>query len=112
MGGKSPTARSLALLREMGYTAQVVEYFHAFSERRVDLFGIIDIIGAHPDLGILGVQATTGNNHSARVKKARKCPVGPWLRAGGHLQVWSWSKKADGKWHPRIENLTVEDVEE
>ena len=109
---KSPTARSLELLREKGYACQVVEYYHAFSKKRRDLFGCIDIVAAHPKLGLLGVQATSGSNHSARFKKATKCPVGHWLRGGGMLQIWSWSKKADRKWHCRRENVLIADLVE
>jgi len=111
MGGKSPTARSLELLREMGYLPQVVEYYHAFSKKRRDLYGCIDIVAAHPKLGILGVQATSGSNHSARFKKATECPILYWLQAGGKVQVWSWSKKkADNKWHCRIQKVLMGDL--
>ena len=41
----SPTTRSLAQLRERGYQVWVVEYWNAFSRKRVDLFGIFDILG-------------------------------------------------------------------
>ncbi len=105
----SPTARSLALLRSEGYTAQVVEYFNRFSKTRKDLFGCIDIVAVHPELGILGVQATTGAHHAERLKKAKGCNIGPWLHQAG-FEVWSWSKKADGKWHCRREALELMDL--
>ncbi len=111
----SPTARSLELLREMNYECQVVEYFNSFSKKRVDLFGIIDIVAAHPTLGILGVQATTGSNHSARFKKAcRAGRVRKWLVGGAHLQIWSWrkaAKKIDGRiWTVRTQSVTLKDL--
>ena len=110
MSGKSPTARSLALLRAMGYDAQVVEYYHGPSKKRRDLFGCIDIVGAHSDLGILGVQATTGAHHAERFKKAVACSVTKWLEAGAHLQIWSWTKKADKKWHCRVQQVGLKDL--
>jgi len=110
----SPTARSLELLREMGYQAQVVEYYNCFSKKRVDLYGCIDIIAAHPELGILGVQATTGDHHAERWKKAITCPIRAWLAGGGHVQVWSWRKGGkQGKrklWCVRVQQVTLQDL--
>ena len=112
----SPTSRSLDMLREIGYTCQVVEYYHHPSKKRRDLFGCIDIVAAHPDLGILGVQATSGSNHSARFKKACRCPVYNWLKGGAHLQVWSWQKR--GKvgqkklWGLRVQQVTLKDLKD
>ena len=112
----SPTSRSLELLREMGYQSQVVEYFHGPSRKRRDLYGCIDIVGAHPTLGILGVQATSGSNHSARFKKACGCPVYAWLAGGAHLQVWSWAKKGKAGerklWTVRVQQVTLNDLVE
>ena len=111
----SPTARSLALLREMGYQAQVVEYFHGPSRKRRDLFGCIDIVAAHAELGILGVQATTGSNHSARFKKACRCPIEAWLAAGARIQIWSWTKRGKQSerklWTVRSQQVTLEDLD-
>ena len=115
MPGRSPTARSLELLREMSYTCQVVEYFHGPSRKRRDLFGCIDIVAAHPELGILGVQATTGAHHATRWKKAIGCPVHDWLAGGGHLQIWSWTKKGKQgerkQWSCRVQQVVLEDLE-
>ena len=112
----SPTARSLELLREMNYTAQVVEYYNNFSKKRVDLFHCIDIVAAHPELGILGVQATTGAHHSTRFKKACRSPIRAWLKGNGHVQIWSWSKKGkQGErkvWCVRVQQVTLEDLVE
>ena len=88
----TPTSRSLALLREMGYIAQVVERWNPHAKIRVDLFGIIDIIGAHPDYEIVGVQATTTDNASKREKKALEEPrLLTWLQAGGRFSVHGWA---------------------
>ena len=38
---------------------------------RQDLFGVIDVVAIHPDLGIVGVQACAGGSHAARRTKAR-----------------------------------------
>jgi len=90
----TPTGRSLALLREMNYEAEVVERWNRFSKTRHDLFGCIDIVACHPDFGILGVQATTTSNAAAREKKALEEPrLLTWLQAGGRFSVHGWAKR-------------------
>ena len=109
----SPTARSLKYLRDNGYTAQVVEKFNSFTKQRNDLFKCIDIVAIKPG-EILGVQSTSGSNHSARVVKSCGIPeLHTWFQAGGKFVVHSWAKKGPrGKqktWAPRAKFLT-EDV--
>lgn len=109
----SPTSRTLAELKRRGWTAQVVERFNTFSKKRVDLFGVIDIVAIVPGRGILGIQATSGTNHTSRADKVLDEPrAHAWVAAGGLLQVWSWSKKREpGKkrerWEVRIDELVV-----
>ena len=90
----TPTARSLAVLREMNYVVQVVEQYNRFSKTRLDLYGCIDILAVHPEHGILGVQATTTSNAAARVSKALAEPrLVTWLAAGASFEVWGWAKR-------------------
>ncbi len=98
----SPTERTLKELRRLGFACQVVEHWNPHARRRVDLFGFIDVIACTPD-GILGIQATSGSNHSVRVRKIREeCTENAqaWLEAGGRIEVWSWklaqAKRKDG----------------
>lgn len=96
----SPTARSLAHLRELGYIAQVVEKWNPYAKIRVDLFGVIDIVAVKgTENGVLGVQATSASNLSSHVLKCEKSPnLGAWVNAGNRLEVWSWGKQgARGK---------------
>ena len=89
----SPTKRSLALLRQEGYLCEVVEKWNMYSHTRRDLFNFIDIIAIKPNV-ILGVQATSTSNLSARVKKIRSTPASEvWLASGGLIKVMCWSKK-------------------
>jgi hypothetical protein len=89
----SPTQRSLKKLRDTGFTAQVVERWNQFARIRQDFCGCIDVIGFRPDFGILGVQATSGSNHLARVKKSSLEPrLSVWLASGGLYEVWSYRK--------------------
>jgi len=91
----SPTQRSLKLLRDEGYTVQVVEKWQAFAKKRVDLFGCIDIIAIKDGVtGVLGVQTTSGSNLAAREKKARAIPaLTTFLDAGNSFELHGWSKK-------------------
>lgn len=90
----SPTARSLALLKKEGWTAKVVEHFNQFAGIRQDLWGmdILAIKAGNP--GVLGIQATSTANISAREKKLLALPeVKIWLQANNSLEIWGWSKK-------------------
>ena len=112
----SPTARTLAMLRNEGYTAQVVERYCHFSRRRIDLFSCIDIVALHPGQTV-GIQATSGANHSHRRDKAVAEPkLREWLLAGNRFEIWSWSKKGPrGKakrWVERREEIRLEDLPE
>lgn len=111
----SPTQRTLKELRRLGATAQVVEHWNAFSRRRVDLFGIIDIVAClGPNL--IGIQCTSGTNHAARREKTCAEPrARDWLIAGGLLEIWSWAKRGErGKvkrWECRKEEIGLKDLE-
>jgi hypothetical protein len=106
----TPTARTLAHLRRLGYVATVVERYLAHAQRRRDAFGA-DVLAAHPGEGVLLlVQATTAGHVAARLSKARMLPdVAAWLRAGGLWECWGWSCQA-GRWHVRRVALRPEDL--
>jgi hypothetical protein len=104
--GQSPTARSLAYLREQGYLAEVVE-------RRVpkcmilrDLFGFIDILAIRGD-EVLGVQSTSRSNVDARIDKIAGHPnVGAVRQAGIRLEVHGWGRMASGRWELRVVDVS------
>jgi hypothetical protein len=84
----SPTQRTLAHLRKDGWRVQVVEHWNAFARRRIDLFGVIDLVAVRPG-ETLGVQATSGANVSARVSKSRESEgLRAWLEAGNTFRVF------------------------
>lgn len=98
----TPTQRALAVCREQGWTAGIVEKWNPHARIRQDLFGCIDLIVADEREGILGVQVTSGANVSARLAKAKAEPrLVKWLSSGGRFEVWGFRKlakrKADGK---------------
>ena len=106
----SPTSRTLQECRKRGWTSAVVEKWIPQTKRRLDLFGCIDIVALDGQPGVLGIQATSGGNHSSRVSKALEEPrLQEWLRAGNRFAVWSWSKKGPAgtrkKWTLREQEL-------
>lgn len=90
----SPTARSLKYLRDLGYTAEVVEKWVPVVKIRKDYLGIIDILAFKPgQTRMLGIQATSGSNVSARMRKAEENEnFQNWLSCGHEFWVWGWSK--------------------
>ena len=99
--GISPTQRSLKLLREEGYTAEITEHWNPFARIRKDLFGFVDILAVKDDI-TLGVQTTSGSNVSERIKKIAESENTPKLRrANWKLEVHGWRKLKDGKWAVR-----------
>lgn len=110
----SPTQRTLAHARDLGFLAQVVERFNPHARVRVDLFGVIDIVAVHDGCGVLGIQACAGGSHAARRTKAMETDgLKRWLSAGGRFELWSWSKRGErGKrklWTLRREELVLRD---
>ena len=64
----SPTQRTLAEMRKRGYTCEVVEHWNPHARVRKDLYGFIDVL-CLGDGEVIGVQATSLSNVSARVRK-------------------------------------------
>lgn len=94
-GEVSPTARTLAELRKRGCICQTVERWNPGARRRVDLFGVIDIVALEPGRqGVLGIQACTTGDQSKRLAKILSEPRAlAWIGAGNRLAIWGWSKK-------------------
>lgn len=114
----TPTQRTLAACKRDGITCQVVERWNPFGGprkpdgtavgNRVDLFGVIDIVALRPG-GIVGLQATSGGNFLARVKKSLAEPrLRTWLECGGLFEVWGW-RKLKSRWQVRRARFFVAD---
>lgn len=90
----TPTQRSLKWLRDNGYIAAVVEKWIPQTRRRLDLFNFIDILAVRGD-EVLGVQATSGSNVSARVRKSQEQPAySTWLQSvHRRFEVHGWAKR-------------------
>lgn len=104
----SPTQRTLKHLRGQGFPlVEVVEHWNAFARVRHDLFGIIDVIAVSPTTGVTGVQCTSGDNVSARVKKIVDSDALHVLKlAGWRVLVHGWRKKANGRYELREVDLS------
>ena len=107
----SPTTRSLKALRAQGYEAEVVERYNSFTQRRHDLFGIIDIL-AIKGKETLAVQTTSGSNIQARATKILAAAITERLLAAGwEIQVHGWRRlkvKRGGKafrWRCAVLNI-------
>lgn len=110
----SPTARTLAHLRKLGYLAAVVERWNPHARVRHDLFGFVDVLaiggeGEQPT-GTLAIQATSGDHVAERLDKLRSEAVAPAVAAaqaaGWRVEVWGWRKSAKSRrWELRREAL-------
>lgn len=111
----SPTQRTLAELKKRGWPAQVVERWNMYAKKRIDLFGVIDLVAIvttdsmiQAGCSILAIQACAGTDHARRRDKILdERRALQWVEAGGRLELWSWSKRGDrGKrkvWTLRVE---------
>ena len=107
----SPTQRTLAAVRKAGWTCQTVERWCQFSRRRIDLFGVIDIVCVRPGI-VLGVQATSGSNLSSRQAKCLEtAALASWLASGAQFEIWAWRKLTRGKkrpvWEPNVSRAVL-----
>ena len=113
---RSPTQRSLALLRERGYLPYVVETWNPYARIRKDLYGFIDIVAIKVGAeGVLAVQTTTGTNLSARIKKAEGLEAyNLWIATGNVVEFHGWRKLKTGKkqrtWVPIVRRLSIADL--
>lgn len=128
MAKRSPNKRSLDWLRERGYTAEVVERRLPGCLVTKDLFGFADLLAVRAaERGVLAVQATTGRNLSARVKKILGAPQGGrpreiadarrrreaaqlWLRCGNRIEVHGWRLlRRRGVWEANVVKVGLGD---
>ena len=90
---RSPTVRSLKMLRARGWLCKVVEHWNSHAGIRQDLWGC-DILAVKPGEPALLVQTTTQSNQSARIKKLRALSSTTFLlRAGWHIVVHGWKTR-------------------
>src|SRR6478736_10568284 len=96
----SPTQRSLKLMRERGFHAEVTEKWIPGANIRKDLWGFCDVLCLGDD-GMVAVQSTSRSNVSARIKKITDSPLlGLVRKCGIRILVQGWFKK-DNRWQVR-----------
>ena len=76
------TQRSLKLMRDRGYYAEVVERYNSFTKQRNDLFGFIDIL-CLKEGEVVGVQTTSRGHVSTRTKKILGHKNFPLVKSAG-----------------------------
>ena len=112
----SPTARSLAWLRDGGWTAGVVERWNPGARVRQDFLGFADIVAVHvDDRRTAAVQACVTGDVSKRVTKIIGEPrATTWLRTGHEIIVMGWAKRGPrGKrktWQLHERAITLDDI--
>lgn len=101
---RSPTQRSLELLRADGWLVAVVEHWNPFAHIRQDLFGFIDLLAIQGDY-TLAVQVTTAENMAARRAKIQAEPrAAIWQSASRGIAIHGWHKRG-GKWECKEERF-------
>lgn len=90
----SLTPRTTEFLKNLGYFTARTEHWNPFAHIRQDLFHWIDLVAVHPQRqGVLGVQVSTHEHQSDRIKKALGNPaLIAWLLAGNSLTFHGWQK--------------------
>ena len=93
----SLNARSAAHLRDLGYLVATVEHYNAFTKRKHDLFGCIDLL-AIGNNETVAVQVTSKSNLSARRHKIEETEAYPeMLRSGWRIVLHGWFKE-NNRW--------------
>jgi hypothetical protein len=75
-----------------------VEYYNAYTRRKHDLFGCIDLL-AIGNGETLAIQVTSKSNMSARIKKIEDSAALPeMLRSGWRILVHGWWKNKSNRY--------------
>ena len=106
----SPTQRSLKLMREFGFTCEVVEHYNSFTRQRKDLLGFADLLCLKVGRPPLLLQVTASGGSSRVNKILNECTDMARLAliCGFEIEVHAWRKllvKRGGKakvWAPKI----------
>jgi len=106
----TPTQRSLAHLRKLGYTCAVVEHWNPFARVRQDLFGFVDILAFHPQRQEhLFIQTTTRDNLVARRNKIMASTLLPDILACYRVVIHAWAtRRTKGASKVRVELVEEE----
>lgn len=94
----TPSQRSIKLLRDKGYQVANVESYNAFTKRKHDLYGCIDLL-AIGNGETLAIQVTSKSNMKARINKIADADAFPeMLRSKWRVIVHGWFKATNGRY--------------
>lgn len=72
------------------------------------MFGLFDLVTIQPG-EIVGIQSTGHTNRSKHIAAMMENEnLGPWIEAGGKVEIWTWKKGMVGKqvrWACRKEQI-------
>jgi hypothetical protein len=91
----SLTARSKALLVELGYQVALVEHYNSFTRRKHDLWGCIDLLAiGHGET--VAIQVTSKGHLSERRHKIEEAEAYPeMIRSGWRVVLHGWFKESN-----------------
>jgi carbonic anhydrase len=101
----TPTQRSLAALRELGYLVEVVEKWNSFTRTRKDLWGWADLLAIRRD-EVLAVQVTSEGVANRVAKVTASETIAQVREAGVRVEVHGWRKNVKGRYVQRIVDLS------
>lgn len=102
--------KSLKLLKEEGYFAQVVECTIPNTFIKKDLFGVFDILAVNAEGVVVFVQVTSKSNASSRRKKVLEAEVTEAILMGGsRVELHLWQKKSN-RWKVTKEQITSQSI--
>lgn len=94
----SLSLRSKKHYEALGYKVATVEYYNAFTKRKHDLFGCIDLL-AVGNGETIAIQVTSKSNMSARIKKIEESDALPeMLRSKWRVVVHGWFKGTNNRY--------------
>ena len=94
----SLSLKSKKLLESQGYTVATVEHYNAFTSRKHDLYGCIDLL-AIGNGETVAIQVTSKSNMAARIKKIEENPALPeMIRSNWRILVHGWFRASNGKY--------------
>lgn len=118
--GTSPTQKSLKVLRDAGWKADVAEKFirlpnHPAGGFRRDLFNVADIVAVKKGEPVLFVQTTDSTSvahHLEKLRDEEHAATVEVLVAVGRVEIHGWAKptKTIRRWRQRILEIGPEDV--
>jgi hypothetical protein len=92
------TLRSRKLLESQGYTVATVEHYNAYTKRKNDLYGCIDLLAIGNE-ETLAIQVTSKSNMSARIHKIEDAAALPeMLRSKWRVIVHGWAKNKSNRY--------------